>query len=367
MSKALLAALGVACALALVVAAILVGGEVGQFLLAGVEVGPFLVLAVLAQLGEKRGWARALTYLWLTVLVFGFSMLVLSLTVAALASPGGEPRPALQGGVGRTLLAILGSLALAATLLFHEVRQRVARYLPINPDSLVHEVALFFIVFFVVASFAQLAVLGGQPPLLLSVESLSAEQLTGGRSSGGQILDMLYGLGWTLPMAVVAAGYPVSRPLRRAIERLGFTRPTRRQVLIGLVLAVALVGVFSGFDQIIGLIWDHFGWPTTNEEAFKKLLGAGFSPVGALAVGVTAGVGEEAATRGLLQPRLGKVLPNLAFAAAHAFQYGPDALISVFLTGLVLAFVRSRSNTTVAALVHGAYDFVSIMLDIYGF
>ena len=347
---------------------ILVGGEAGRFLLAGLEVGPFLVLAVLAQLGEKRAWARVLAYAWLVLLVLTLCVVVLGLTIGTLASAGGEaaqiPHPA---DVGRTLLGIVGSLLLASTLLFGAVRRQVARLLPINPDSVTHKVALFFLVFFTIISFVQLAILGGQPPLLVKAEGATVEELTGGRSAAGQILDMLYSLGWTLPMAVVAAGYPVYRSLGGAVARLGFTRPSRQQVLLGLALAVVLVGVFSGVDQTVAWIWAMLGWPTTNEAAFKKLLGAGLSPAGALVVGVTAGVGEEAATRGLLQPRLGTVLPNLAFTAAHAFQYGPDALISVFLTGMVLAVVRARSSTTIAALVHGTYDFVSIMLEVVGF
>jgi uncharacterized protein len=72
-------------------------------------------------------------------------------------------------------------------------------------------------------------------------------------------------------------------------------------------------------------------------------------------------------TRGLLQPRLGILLPNLAFTAAHAFQYAPDALISVFVTGLILGLIRSRSNTSTAAIVHGSYDFFVILSDVLGF
>src|SRR5205823_282716 len=81
------------------------------------------------------------------------------------------------------------------------------------------------------------------------------------------------------------------------------------------------------------------------------------SPAGAASAAVTAGLGEELMARGLLQPRLGWLLPNLAFAATHAFQYGPDGLVSVFVIGAALALVRARRNTTGSALVHGSYDF----------
>ncbi len=58
----------------------------------------------------------------------------------------------------------------------------------------------------------------------------------------------------------------------------------------------------------------------------------------------------------MVQPRYGLLPAALGFAAMHAFQYGPDGLISVLLAGLLLGVVRTRSNTTVAAVVHGGYD-----------
>ena len=88
------------------------------------------------------------------------------------------------------------------------------------------------------------------------------------------------------------------------------------------------------------------GWPTTDAAAFKKLLTNLVTPLGAVLIGVTAGVGEEMAVRGLLQPRIGLIASNLVFTSLHAFQYGPDALLSVFLIGLILGIVRARSNTT---------------------
>ena len=364
--RALLAAGAVAFA-ALVAASVLAGGEALFFLLAGLQVGPFLVLAVLAQLGQRRAWARVATYLWLAATLAAVAAFVLLVSSSALISLAGDREPApLVASAGRVALALLASGPLAIALLFRPVRALVARALPIDPDSLVHTVALVFIAYFTVVSFAQLVVLGGRPPILVSIEAMSAADATGGRSPAGQLLDMVYGLAWTIPMAIAGAGFPVRRALRDSLGRLGLTRPSRTHLLVGLSLAIALVVLFNGIDEAISWLWGLLGWPTTSESAVKKLLGAGLSPIGAIAVGVTAGIGEELGTRGLLQPRLGKVIPNLAFVAAHAYQYGPDALMSVFLMGMILAFVRSRSNTTVAALVHGTYDFLAIMQQVVG-
>jgi membrane protease YdiL (CAAX protease family) len=349
---------GVLVALALLtVTALTVGGELGYFMLAGLEALPFLILAVLAQAGERSAWVRVLAYLWLGLLVFGLAILVLGFSVAVL----GIGNPALA----RAQLVVLGSLLLAAPLLFRGVRVAVARLIPISPDSLPHKIALFFLVYMTLVSFGQLAALGGQPPLLVLADS--EDVLESVRSGTGQLVDRLYFLAWIIPLTVVGAGYPLRRTLRAAVERLGFTRPTRQQVLIGLAMSAVLVGLATLVDQAIALIWQQMGWPTTDLEAFRKLVPGGFSPLSAIVIGITAGVGEEAATRGLLQPRLGKLLPNLAFVSVHAYQYSFDALLSVFLLGLVFALVRSWSSTTIAALVHGAYDFLVIILDVLGF
>jgi CAAX prenyl protease-like protein len=70
------------------------------------------------------------------------------------------------------------------------------------------------------------------------------------------------------------------------------------------------------------------------------------------------------AVRGLLQPRIGLIASNLVFTAFHAFQYGVDALLSVFIVGLVLGVIRAKSNTSTSAIVHGVYDFVLIMTSV---
>src|SRR5207237_8657050 len=131
--------------------------------------------------------------------------------------------------------------------------------------------------------------------------------------------------------------WPLARRFREALVRLGMVRPSLMQVAggvgLGLVLAVLASQVI---DPGIHAIWTSMGWATTDEAAFEQLLSKVITPVGALVVGVTAGVGEEMAVRGLLQPRIGLIASNLVFTSLHAFQYGVDALLSVFTIGLFL-------------------------------
>jgi membrane protease YdiL (CAAX protease family) len=119
--------------------------------------------------------------------------------------------------------------------------------------------------------------------------------------------------------------------------------------------------VLFPLDWLTSLVWEAAGWPRTDSSALELLFEAHSSATGALSVGITAGLGEELVVRGLLQPRLGWFLPNLAFTAAHGYQYGLDGLISVFVTGAALAWVRHRWNTTASALTHGIYDFILVL------
>jgi len=81
-------------------------------------------------------------------------------------------------------------------------------------------------------------------------------------------------------------------------------------------------------------------------------------------IGITAGLGEELAVRGALQPRLGILLSNLFFTSLHALQYNWDSLLVVFVVGLICGLVRKRTNTSTSAIVHGVYNFTLIMLSL---
>ena len=207
--------------------------------------------------------------------------------------------------------------------------------------------------------------LGGTPPLLTLVNGAGNGALNNALSVGPE--SLVYQFIWTIPAALIAAGWPIVRKLRAAFVRLGFVRPTPAQVVfgVGFGLVLAAIAAFV-IDPGINWIWQSFGWPTTDAAAFNKLLTNLVTPLGAVLIGVTAGVGEEMAVRGLLQPRIGLIASNLVFTSLHAFQYGPDALLSVFVIGLILGIIRARSNTTTSAIVHGVYDFTLVMWSVIG-
>lgn len=365
-------AIGLTAALVL---ALLIGlgllGELGPFIGAGFNVLPFVGLAVLAALGETRPWARWLAYGYLVLLglgVLGFlAMLVfvVGLGGAGLANPRAIP-PAVMLAAS---LSALGYLALGLVLLglallplAPPVRRLAARWLPLDPSSVTQAVGLCTALLLTALPLAALLWLGGRPPLLTLLARLPAEAAGSNRP-----IDLIYLLIWMVPASLLLVGFPIRRGLGAALTRLGLVVPTGRQVALGLLVAVGLVGLGLGLDQGLARLFDGFGWPRTDSALFERLLAGLITPVGALAVGVSAGVGEELAVRGALQPRLGLLLANLAFTAAHAVQYGFDGLLAVFVIGLALGTLRARTNTTTSAIAHGGYDFLLVLAAALGY
>src|SRR5262249_10231231 len=186
----------------------------------------------------------------------------------------------------------------------------------------------------------------GAPPLLLTIRHGDPAQWLGGRSVSGQLLDTIYSLVWLVPAALIAVGFPRWRSLRGALDRLGVVRPTGSLVALAAGIAVALALASAVLDQAIGFVWRAAGWPTTDTSSLEQLMAYTLSPLGAVVVGLSAGIGEELAVRGVLQPRLGLLLSNLFFTSLHAFQYGPDALLGVFLIRLVLRPLPPATHPT---------------------
>jgi membrane protease YdiL (CAAX protease family) len=283
-----------------------------------------------------------------------------SLTNGALESSSARSSaaPALDALFGPLLFAwLLGALLIVSGSWWALGRRLGAR---LARGSASHAQGLVGLIQFTIISLAPLIVLAGQPPLLLIIAQ-DPSSLGLDRSTSGQLLDMFYSLAWTLPFALLAAGVPLKRDLTAGLARLGLQPLARRDLALIAGLAVGLVIVLFPLDWLTSWVWELNGWTRTDSTALERLFEAHSSASGAFSVGITAGLGEELVVRGLLQPRLGWFLPNLAFTAAHAYQYGVDGLISVFVTGAVLAWARQRWNTTASALTHGIYDFILVI------
>jgi membrane protease YdiL (CAAX protease family) len=354
---------------------LVLGGEWEHVASSAWVVAPFSVLAVFSYLGIERLWARALTIIILAVIILGAGLTTILLTLIVLTpelitQPDIDPSLLMSSlNLNKLALACCGiglAVLIATSAFIPRVRQVIVRLLPLNPHSFVHTVAMVAVVGLTLISFVPLHILS-TPPLLSFTQILLAqgEDLTGGRGSRGMLLDEFYSLVWLVPGAILAVGYGVRRNFKMALERLGLQRPTWRQVIVGVGLAVVLVIVVGILSPCIDWVWDSMGWPKTDVKTFEQLMTHFYSPLGALVLGVVAGLGEELAVRGVLQPRFGVWLSNLFFTSLHAMQYNWDSLLIVFGVGLVLGVIRNKTNTTTSAIVHGTYDFLLIMAVIF--
>ncbi len=352
---------------------IAINGEPRAFITASLEVVPFVMLAVLAYIGTRRNWGKVLTFIWLVFIIGGLALnniltVLLALLDGPLPTATSPTFPSLVPGGGVRLLIILvlsvAAMVLSAGGLIPGLRHWLSRFLPLDPRSFVHMIALVAIVAATLLCVVPLIVLQAPPTLeLINNQPELGEAATG--SIG--ISSLVYRLVWAVPGAILAVGYAVRRDLGEALRRLGFVRPTLAQLAIGVGLGALLVGVIFLLDPAISWLWTQLGWPVTDGEAFNELLepvlNAGV--LGAVVLGVVAGVSEELAVRGVLQPRLGIVLSNLLFTAVHALQYNWDALLVVFLLGLVFGVLRKRTNTTTSAIAHGVYDLILVLLQVF--
>jgi membrane protease YdiL (CAAX protease family) len=252
---------------------------------------------------------------------------------------------------------LLGVVALSTFLLTPLGRKAASRLVPIDPAIFRHGMGL---------SLLTLLALSSTTPLLVAgdISSAGAVPLPSDAAPviGAGAASMVYELLWFVPLAFMAAGWPRFRTTREACARLGLGRPGHMRAVVG-VLAGMLLAVLAAFalDPLVRWIWDLAGWHHSDTAPTGRSFSWAMTPFGALLVSVTAGIGEELLVRGLLQPRFGLIVSNLAFAAMHASGYGWDGLLTVWILGVALGALRARTDTTTVMFAHTMYDFTTLL------
>jgi membrane protease YdiL (CAAX protease family) len=294
-------------------------------------------LIAVANLGLARAWARALTYVICGVLA-GFTVLYawLAIFVAALRLFQGQHA---QSGLPALELLVTGSLA--GLVLLPAVRSWVARYLPLDPDSPVHVLALVLTIL----------VAGSQLWLQLSTDVVAEQAATGvpvGR------LDLVAQELPLLLAALVGVGLWLRRPPAASAARMGWLVPRWWHVLLGVGAAGVLYALGNGFDVLSHVVTPDLA--RKLDASNQRLLGHLADPVGIATIAVTAGICEEALFRGALQPRLGIIWTSLVFASVHT-QYGLSFdTLAVLVLGFGLGLLRHYLNTTTSTITHVVYN-----------
>jgi hypothetical protein len=173
------------------------------------------------------------------------------------------------------------------------------------------------------------------------------------------LLDMRQMLSSVIGMVVLAfaaVGLWVRRDVPATLRRLGLG-PLRPVHALWVVLGIGFLYALNTGSEALQREWFPEQWE--HDQRMNQLLAGGITLAGALLLGVSAGVGEELAMRGALQPRLGLTLTSICFAALHV-HYSWFGMATIAVLGAVLGLIRLRTNTTVAILVHSLYDIVAV-------
>lgn len=298
---------------------------------------------------------------WLTLATLvgmGFFMLLVALSLmaiqpemlATLLSPEVAANVDLLLPGGLVLLTVLFSML----SLIPAVRGAMIQVLGLELDveNMVHTVAWVFAIWLVGLTVAQIFVLQDLPAELL---------IEGSEVSLGNVWEQ--GLVFVL-FAILGVGLGLRRSLGEAMERLGITLPT----LAHLGIALAAILILSGWDALLSLTWQ-----TLDPDSFERISSISeglfanmMTPIGALSIGLSAGIGEELLFRGAIQPRFGLFWATILFTVGHIQYEISPALFSVFVIGLVLGVVRERYNTLTAILIHAGYNTLNVFLALGG-
>ena len=352
-------------------------GGVGSFVFGGLQVLLFVLLAMTAYLAEVYSWLKIPALLFLLILVGFVVLVVTSMSVMAVLPDGALAVDYSVDAILEDIISLENQIRLVGVVFFvilsvfvscigfsRRVRTFLARYLPFDPDSFVHMIALVTVSAITMMVAVPLFVFG--EPILLTPAFLEMGAKGGADIFMESMTSDIYNLFWTILASFLVVGLFIRRNISETLERLGLFRISLKELGIAIGLGIVLVGIFHVVDTGIGIVWEFFGWKVTDMDAAVLTIAPLLTPVGAIVAAVGAGFGEELSIRGVLQPRFGILLPTFLFASLHAFQYNWDGVLSVFLAGLVFALIRRYYCTTVSAITHTFYDLILFYALMFG-
>jgi membrane protease YdiL (CAAX protease family) len=160
-------------------------------------------------------------------------------------------------------------------------------------------------------------------------------------------------------LAVILVGAGVYRTRAQVIERLALRKLTPRAVAVALG-AVIVVILISGMASVV-TDWLQPSLYDDLQQVTKDMTADVQNPIGAIALGLSAGIGEELLMRGAIQPRFGIFLTSLLFAILHT-QYGLTfVLVGLFLIGMLLGKLRNRYGTAAPIITHAVFNAIVVL------
>ncbi len=305
-----------------------------------------IIANVIVRSGEtsyRRTFDRLLIALSLPIFIIGvLFVLIPDEQWAQMATAAGEAAfPLVTNSlVLGLILQVIAAWGIVVS--FHSTRQSMTRFMPIDPDSAVHTLALVCLGWLVGSTLVQVT----QNSLEQLIESIGSLEL-----SSVVLQESLFAF-----VGLMGVGLGIRRTPAQTRHRLGLGPITLRQTLIGLVWVVALVL----FQALAGGVWyliDPEQAEIVNELNLDLLIGLD-TIWEWLGLALATGIGEEMLFRGALQPVIGIWVTSIVFALLHV-QYGlfTPATLTLLVFALALGVIRQRHNTTLAIFVHAGYNF----------
>ncbi len=269
-------------------------------------------------------------------LLFGLPGGLLSLAGLALTTNGQTGGPLILG------------LGLAFSLpLFKPFRRLIARFAPMDPSSPIDLCGLAMILAVVTFLIIQARLTG---PVELGEDEGGA--LAG--NAGWLILTMVT----LIAIAYASVGYRIYRNGDDATKRLGLNVPGLKTIAISVACVIPCF-IVSTIGSLLTVAFQP-DVVDNVEETMDQITNGLQNPIGALLIGLTAGIGEELLFRGAVQPRFGIAIAALVWTSLH-FQYEFSfILVGLFGVGVVLGLLRKYFGTTSAIITHAAYNMIVV-------
>lgn len=235
--------------------------------------------------------------------------------------------------------------------LLSPIRKLIGAFTPMDPKSPIDLVGLGLLLW--VGSFFVISALQSGP---VEVSGDGAESLT------GNIFWLTLNAATFVAIAYVAVGYRIHRTGEEATKRLGLTVPDLKTVAISVAMVVPLF-IMSMIGSALTVAFQP-DVVDNLEDTMEQMTTGLDNPIGALMIGLSAGIGEEVLIRGAIQPRYGIVIAAALWTVLH-IQYDISfVLVGLFGVGILLGFQRKYLGTTSAIITHALYNMAVVGLQI---
>jgi membrane protease YdiL (CAAX protease family) len=249
-------------------------------------------------------------------------------------------------GIMLTITGIVGFLLMLQRI---QVRLYPALRWKLDPENTLHTIAV------------QLAIwaIGGNLASILLTRTVPAEILTA--SVDAVSLGAIWEQGAVFVfLAVLGVGLGLRRGWNEARERLGVGGLSAMQIVILPALIIGLVLLQAGIS-LLWLLTDPDSLTRINELSGSLFTEETMTIMGALTIGLSAGIGEELLMRGAVQPRFGIIFTTLLFTVLHTQYEFSFATLIVLVLSLVLGLVRHYFNTTACIIIHAGYNALLVL------